>query len=87
MSLIHLNPRPKSSEVSVPGAWIYYQLMMILTSVAEKRVIFVKMRAAVATQSLSTAVMTSSVTQMRFRYADYLEPTPPLHRREHVIYL
>ena len=24
-SLIHLNPRPKSNEATVPGAWIYYQ--------------------------------------------------------------
>ena len=24
-SLIHLNPRPKSNEATVPGVWIYYQ--------------------------------------------------------------
>ena len=24
-SLIHLNPRLKSNEATVPGAWIYYQ--------------------------------------------------------------
>ena len=67
-SLTHLTPRPKSNEVSAPGAWTYYPLMMILTSVAERRLMRVRMKAAVATQSLSTPVMTSSATQMHFRY-------------------
>lgn len=63
-----LKPRPNSDGASVPGAWIYCQLTMTLNCVAKRRLVRLKTKPVVVTQSLSTLVMTSLATQMHFRY-------------------
>lgn len=68
MSSTRPSPPPKSNGVLVPGVWIFCQLTMILTFVVERRLKRIQMRHAVVTQSAWIRAMTSSVTQMLFRY-------------------